>query len=400
MRIDAHCHVLSQAYMDAIPTPGGNLSKPPVVTVEALESMMERYAIDRAVVCTGPPGLFFGDQAQANELGRLVNEEMKAILQRDPGRFAVLGMVPLPDIGAALAELDHLLDVLRLDGVVLTTHVAGTYLGDDALEPLYAELDRRGTYVFVHPTIPANGVPLGHPAWLYEFPFETVRAIANLIYSGTFERYPSIRWQFPHLGGAAPFLAHRLASLAEREAPMAERAPAGALEYLARVYYDTGLSNNEVAVRAALQIAPADHILFGTDWPYLAMPEAPGDPAPGLAFLGEDRAAIDGAQHRCSDTTLGMIFEHALIVVTPGQDAAFETAFQGAPAIFAKAAGCHGVELRRCIEEHHYLLIVRWETLEDHTVGFRESPLFAEWRGLVSDHFAEPPRVLHYETVA
>jgi predicted TIM-barrel fold metal-dependent hydrolase len=293
MRIDSHAHVLPREYIDAIPQPGGNLPKPPIVTVDMLEAMMDRYAIDRAVVSVGPPGVFFGDQPRANELARLVNEHMAAVRDRDPNRFAALGMVPLPDVGAAVAELDHLLDALALDGVVLTTHVAGTYLGDDAFEPLFEALDRRGAYVFVHPTIPANGVALSHPAWLYEFPFDTVRALANLIYGGTFERHPGIRWQIAHLGGAAPFLAHRLASLTDREPQIAERAPAGALQYLARLYYDTGLSNNEIAVSATRMIAPFDHLLFGTDWPYLAMPDGP-DAAPGLAFLGGERAALDG----------------------------------------------------------------------------------------------------------
>ena len=86
-----------------------------------------------------------------------------------------------------------------------------------------------------------------------------------------------------------------------------------------------------------------------------------------------------------------MICEHALITVTPGNADAFEAAFARAPAIFAQAGGCHGVELRRCLEEDHYLLIARWETLEDHTVGFRESPLFTQWRELVGPFFAEPP---------
>src|SRR3954453_11469775 len=228
MRIDAHTHVAPAAYIDAIPMPGGNLPKPPVITVEGLEAMMERYAIDRAVVCTGPPGLFFGDQPQTNELARLVNEEMSAVLRRDPGRFATLGMLPLPDVGAALTELGHVFDTLGLDGVVLLSHVGGTYLGDPGWDPVYAELDRRGAYVFVHPTIPPNGAPLRHPAWLYEFPFETVRAVANLIYTGTFERYPNIRWQLAHLGGAAPFLAHRLASPSHRGGTMADAPPAAA----------------------------------------------------------------------------------------------------------------------------------------------------------------------------
>jgi predicted TIM-barrel fold metal-dependent hydrolase len=298
MRIDSHAHVLPKDYIDAIPEPGGNLPKPPIVSVEMLADMMGRYAIDRAVVSVGPPGLYFGDQSQANELARLVNETMASIRDSDPGTFAALGMVPLPDVDAALAELAHLLDVQRLDGVILTSHVAGTYLGADAFEPLYAELDRRSAYVFLHPTIPANGVALAHPAWLYEFPFDTVRALANLIYTGTFERYPNIRWQVAHMGGAAPFIAHRIASLTAREPHLAERAPAGALGYLARLYYDTGLSDNEIAVNATRLVAPFDHLLFGTDWPYLALPDesAPThpDPTPGLAFLDGERAALDG----------------------------------------------------------------------------------------------------------
>jgi len=299
MRIDSHAHVLPQAYIDAIPQPGGNMPKPPIVSLEMLEGMMERYAIDRAVVSVGPPGLFFGDQSQAGELGRLVNETMASIRNGNPEKFAALGMLPLPDVDAAIAELGHLLDTLQLDGVILTSNVAGTYLGDDALEPLYAELDRRGTYVFLHPTIAANGVVLSHPAWLYEFPFDTVRALANLIYSGTFERFPNIRWQVAHLGGAGLFMAHRLASLTAREPQLAQRAPAGALGYLSRLYYDTGLSDNEIAVTAARLAVPFDHLLFGTDWPYLALPEvsdpAHPDPAPGLAFLGDERAALDAA---------------------------------------------------------------------------------------------------------
>ena len=206
MRVDAHAHILPQEYIEAIPAPGGNMPKPPIVGVELLEGVMDRYGIDRAIVSVGPPGLFFGDQGRAVELGRLVNETMAAVRDRDPDRFAALGMVPLPSIDAALAELAHLLDALALDGVILTSNVAGTYLGDPSGEPLMAELDRRGAYVFLHPTLPPNGIVLGHPAWLYEFPFDTVRALANLIYSGTLERYPRIRWQVAHLGGAAPFL--------------------------------------------------------------------------------------------------------------------------------------------------------------------------------------------------
>jgi predicted TIM-barrel fold metal-dependent hydrolase len=296
-RIDTHAHVLPASYIDALPAALASTHRP--LPVEALDEMMRRYAIDAAVVSAGPPGVFFGDGGQARELARILNEELATIVRGAPQRFAALASLPLPELGAALDELRHALDELALDGVMLTSHVAGTYLGDQALEPLMAELDRRGTYVFVHPTFPPNGQPLTqHPIWLYEFPFETTRAMANLIYSGTFERYPRIRWQFAHLGGVTPFLAHRLASLAEREPGQAAAAPAGALAYLARQYYDTGLSNHQVAVEATAEIAPFEHIVFGTDWPYLALPDGE-DVAPGLSFLGDGpRGQLEGEHAR------------------------------------------------------------------------------------------------------
>ncbi len=138
-------------------------------------------------------------------------------------------------------------------------------------------------------------MPLGHPAWLYEFPFDTTRALANLIYTGTFERYPNIRWQVAHLGGATTILAHRIASLAAREPDKAEAAPAGALDYLSRLYYDTGPGQPRAAPIAPPRCSsPADHIVFGTDWPYLPMPDEPGDPAPGLRFLDDhERTRLD-----------------------------------------------------------------------------------------------------------
>lgn len=294
MRIDTHAHVIPQSYVDAIPAPGGNLPKPPVVDAGALLAVMDRYAIDAAVISTGPPGAFFGDQGRANEIARLANEEIAAAVEANRQRFAGLAMLPLPDPNAALAELAHALDRLGLEGVLLLSHVAGNYLADPAWEPLYAELDRRAAYVFLHPTVPANGAVLPHPAWLYEFPFDTTRALTNLVYTGTFERYPNIRWQIAHLGGATTVLADRIASLAAREPEMAAAAPAGALEYLGRLWYDTGLANHELPYRAATMLAPAGRIVFGTDWPYQAMPDEPGDPAPGLAFLDDaERAALD-----------------------------------------------------------------------------------------------------------
>jgi predicted TIM-barrel fold metal-dependent hydrolase len=289
MRIDTHAHVHPAAYREAL----GAMPLPPT-TLDGLQGAMERHEIDAAVLSVGPPGAFLGDAGDSERIARLANDGIAEIVRAQPARFAGLATLPLPDLDASLAELERSLDELKLDGVMLLTNVAGTYLGDPALEPLFQTLNERGAYVFVHPGFPPHKPPLSHPVWLYEFPFETVRAVANLIYSGTLERYPKIRLQLSHLGGAAPFLAHRLASLADREPEQASAAPAGALEYLRRLYYDTGLANNAPALAATQLVTELDHIVFGTDWPYAALPPEGGDPAPDLDVLGPDgRAAVD-----------------------------------------------------------------------------------------------------------
>lgn len=92
-----------------------------------------------------------------------------------------------------------------------------------------------------------------------------------------------------------------------------------------------------------------------------------------------------------------MILEIAQLQVKPGEAPAFEEAFAQAQAIIASMGGYLGHELQRCLEnDHHYMLLVRWNTLEDHTVGFRQSEPYQAWRKLLH-HFYDPfPTVLHY----
>ena len=96
-----------------------------------------------------------------------------------------------------------------------------------------------------------------------------------------------------------------------------------------------------------------------------------------------------------------MILEIADIRIQPGQNAAFEAAIQRAlTTVASQAAGMQGFSVTRGIESpERYMLQIVWATLEDHTVGFRESPLFAEWRGIIGPFFAGPPAVEHFELV-
>lgn len=93
-----------------------------------------------------------------------------------------------------------------------------------------------------------------------------------------------------------------------------------------------------------------------------------------------------------------MILELADIRIHPGQQAAFEKAIElSLNTVACKAKGFQGAKVNRGIESaERYVLQIFWDTLEDHTIGFRESPLFAEWRGIVGPFFAAPPVVEHF----
>ncbi len=93
-----------------------------------------------------------------------------------------------------------------------------------------------------------------------------------------------------------------------------------------------------------------------------------------------------------------MILETAMLVVIPGQEKAFETAMEEAKSIISAAQGFQGLEVRRCLEhENKYLLQVKWDTLEDHTTGFRGSQAYSRWKYLLH-HFYDPfPTVEHFD---
>lgn len=96
-----------------------------------------------------------------------------------------------------------------------------------------------------------------------------------------------------------------------------------------------------------------------------------------------------------------MILEIADFRIVPGREAGFEEAMARATAsVLARAKGMQGWKLNRGVENRgRYVLMIVWDTLEDHTVGFRGGPLFAEWRGLIGPYFASPPVVEHFDLV-
>lgn len=273
-RIDVHHHVLPAFYREALERIGqadsGGAQLPKWDETGAL-ALLDATQIRTAVVSVSSPGVYFGDVAFARDLARRCNTFMAELVQRHPQRYRALAILPLPDVGAALEELNHALDTLGLNGVILQASYGPQYLGDPAFEPLMTELNRRGTVAFLHPTTPpGSDVPqLAVPGFMVEFVFDTTRALANLIVSGTFERHPAIRWIVAHAGGAAPYLTGRFERGGELMPKLREQAPQGARAYLSRLHYDTAISTGPEPLGVLSGLVGPGQILYGSDYPYL-----------------------------------------------------------------------------------------------------------------------------------
>lgn len=274
MLIDVHHHSFTPKYREALARHGygnvGGIPAPAWDTTIAL-GQMERNGITNAITSISAPGVHFGDNAEARLLARECNESSAERSREHPDTFGFFAVLPLPDVDGALEEIAYAFDVLGADGVVLmSSHLDGTYLGNPKFDAVMAELDRRNAIAFIHPQVPTTGVApeVDIPVFAMDFTFDTTRAAFNLVWKGTVERYPNIRFILAHAGGTVPYLAWRFSLIWAPNSPAAERAPKGAMHYLKQFYYDTALSANPHAVASLLQLVGPDHVLFGSDFPF------------------------------------------------------------------------------------------------------------------------------------
>jgi len=246
-------------------------------TPDAALAYMDRQGIAAQIVSM--PMSFAGsadDPEFGTRMSRMINEGNARLIADHPDRFGAYATLPADGPEVALAELSYAMDELGLDGVVLTSNMAGHYFGDPSLEPVLTELARRAVPVFVHPTdcphIDVLG--FGRPSSIVEFPFDTARTITNALYTGVFQRIRGLRLILAHCGGVLPMLGWRIAehTVMGRGPADADIDPAHVADVLRGLYYDTALAGSRNSLLPTLEVTGADHILFGTDWP--AAPEA------------------------------------------------------------------------------------------------------------------------------
>ena len=268
-----HHHVVPVSYFEYLASKG--INHPSVFeSAEASHlSMMDECGIERAILSVAAPGVHFGDDKEARDQARRINEFSADLAGRYADRFGYFACLPLPDVDGAIEEALVRLKDEGAKGVVLLTNIKGRYLGDPEFDPLMEELAKEKALVFVHPT-PLRGMhhPRFRPA-LADFLLDTTRAAIGLVTSGTISRFPSIRFILSHGGGFVPYAAHRIAWLTEmfddryndgRGGMPAEEILAG----LRTFYFDLALSSSGPQLSALLNFTDPSHLLYGSDWPY------------------------------------------------------------------------------------------------------------------------------------
>jgi 6-methylsalicylate decarboxylase len=269
LRIDTHHHVIPPDYRKTLQQSGlleaGGRALPEWGGQASLQAMAD-LDVGTAILSVSTPGTaFLPNPADAAALARDLNDYTADVVATQPDRFGYFATVPLPHLDESVAEAVRALDELDADGVVLLANNAGTYLGEDGQDALFAALNDRSAVVFIHPgELPGPNVP-GVAPFAVDFLLDTTRAAYLLVRNGIRTRYPKIKFILSHAGGFVPYASHRMAIAITADTG---RSWADVLDDFAGFYFDTALSSSAAALPSLLAFAKPGHITFGSDFPF------------------------------------------------------------------------------------------------------------------------------------
>ncbi len=231
---------------------------------------MDSAGIDVSIVSLTCPHVFWGGEGVSSSAARDSNETMAEAQRNHPRRIRWLAALPWEYPRRAIEELARSCDAGAV-GVMVIANIAGRSLTEDAFAPIWAEIDRRGLPVLVHPGEPpgSDALDLGRYdlSWSVGFMFDTTLALTRMIFDGFLDRYPNLSLIAAHGGGALPYLVGRFEKGDEVELPERRRMTAHPAEYLRRIYYDC-ITYDPGALRYLISIVGPERVLFGTDWPH------------------------------------------------------------------------------------------------------------------------------------
>ena len=273
--VDVHTHIIIPEYIEVLKAHGAELEDTfplPAWNAERHIAFMDSAGIRTAVLTMPAPQPYYGDAEESAECIRRVNEASAKVKQQYPGRFKFCASLPLPDVDAAIREAVYALDTLGADGVKLATNSRGQYLGDEELDPLMEVLNERNAVIIIHPHRPTpypEKIIATTPLAMYEYPAETTRAVVNMLARNVLVRYPNLKVVLPHCGSFLPLALPRMKSILPAIVAQGYMQPIDWEGNLSRLYFDLAGSPTLEVLRSLLTITSPDHILYGSDYPYL-----------------------------------------------------------------------------------------------------------------------------------
>ena len=268
--IDVHSHIITPEFVSSLENEGRLMDEGfplPKYNVENHLKWMDEAGVETSVLTLAAP------QPSSAEVVRLTNETAVRIKTEHPGRFLFCAALPLPDVSKAINEAVYALDTLKADGIKLATNVDGQYLGAPELDTLFSVLNERKAVVILHPHRPEpvnRQVMQQTPLAMQEYLSETTRAVSNMISRNVLARYNNIKVVVPHCGAYLPLAIPRMKSLTP---VMQANKMVGEIDYeanLRTLYYDLAGAHSPEVIRMLLTITTPDHLLYGSDYPYVA----------------------------------------------------------------------------------------------------------------------------------
>ena len=268
--IDMHSHIITSEFLSALESEGRVMDEGfplPKYDAEAHLKWMDEAGVRTSVLTLAAP------QPASAKVVRSANEAAAKLKQKHPERFLFCAALPLPDVDAAIREAIFALDTLKADGIKLATNTQGQYLGNPELDTLFSVLNDRKAVVILHPHRPE---PVSHqvmqqtPLAMQEYLSETTRAVSNMISRNVLARYNHLKVVVPHCGAYLPLAVPRMKSLAP---VMQANKMVGHIDWgknLSALYYDLAGAHSPETIRMLLTITTPDHLLYGSDYPYVA----------------------------------------------------------------------------------------------------------------------------------
>jgi predicted TIM-barrel fold metal-dependent hydrolase len=237
--------------------------------IDAKLADMDRAGIRMAALSINDPGPeLFGKDSAA--MAVLLNDFIADAVRSRPGRFFGLAALPFDSPDSMLRELDRCVSKLGMKGILLYSNLAGRFPDEEPFRPLFAEAERRGVPIVLHPAYPTTydatkGYEMAAGLGLM---FDTTIALCRIILSGLLEKHPNLKLVCPHVGGALPYLIGRVDHQTMALGRGAENIRQAPSEYLKQVWLDT-VTPIGLAVRYAWEFAGPDKLLYGSDHPWV-----------------------------------------------------------------------------------------------------------------------------------